>query len=735
MDGRTMSLRWKLRTPDRVLWIALCAVAFEGCASWQGPRIDPSGQRILIWPGDTPAAVAPAPPVAPPPAFAVPPVAPPAGPPPIVTTPTPPPPPPTVGLPTGNMQAPPVYPDAGIPTAPPPVITVPPGTPPAGPPPAAPPITTVPTAAAPVALPPPPTIDAQFAFPAPTIAQAGHPLVLTTIVTRRTDRAPLAGWTVRYEVAKPVIGDVPAGVNQVEVATDATGRSSIEISPTTTGSGEAIVTVAVVAPPDAAGPSATTNEVGRNVTRITWKPNVPGAPPWLPAPSAGALAMSPLATSGPAMEAPSLTDSPPPPPSTPPPYGSDRQPNRFEPPPSLSNDKSPPKTYGPPPKLDTAAKPELVVDVRLVGPEQVAIGGYASFNVTVTNRGDAAARKIKLLARFDPGLSHVRAEANELAVKYEGMRDLMPGESASVPLTYGVRAAGRQCHHVSVTAEDAAEATGTGCITAIESKPKELSALEVTKLGPTRHYVGEIAKFRVVIKNTGDEPVQNIVILDHYDDAIEPRRADSGREILEDGTLRWTVPLLGVGEKRVFNVESACVSPAESACSRVTVTADGGLTYAEEKCVEIMLPLAPPPAGGAQATTPPPPVPAEGLQLSLRTSANPARVGTPLSLYIFVENLGQQVQRGVSVRVQLPKGATPDSSRIVPPGAFEMIGQMEVRFANVGDIGPGERRDFEIPLTSNAPGVVTFTAQVSATGMDQPIVKESDPLQIEAAAQ
>ena len=32
-----------------------------------------------------------------------------------------------------------------------------------------------------------------------------------------------------------------------------------------------------------------------------------------------------------------------------------------------------------------------------------------SFDVIVTNRGDATARNIKVLDRFDPGLSHVRA--------------------------------------------------------------------------------------------------------------------------------------------------------------------------------------------------------------------------------------------------------------------------------------------------------------------------------------
>ncbi len=205
-----------------------------------------------------------------------------------------------------------------------------------------------------------------------------------------------------------------------------------------------------------------------------------------------------------------------------PPDSYERTPNRFEPPPSLS-DSEPPKTYGPPPKTESAGKPELVVDVRLNGPERVDVGGFASFDVTVTNRGDATARGIKVVDDFDPGLSHVRAEPNEHAVKYEGMRDLAPGESAKVPLTFGVTAAGRQCHHVTVTAEGAAEVTESGCVTAVDARPATRPVLDVTKQGPVRHYVGELAKFSIIIKNAGEVPVTNLEIVDHYDVALEPR--------------------------------------------------------------------------------------------------------------------------------------------------------------------------------------------------------------------
>lgn len=375
------------------------------------------------------------------------------------------------------------------------------------------------------------------------------------------------------------------------------------------------------------------------------------------------------------------------------------------------------------------------MEVRRSGPERVEVGGFASFDVVVTNRGNATARGIVVLDRFDAGLSHGRAEDNELAVKYNGMRDLAPGESATVPLTFGVEDAGRLCHRVTVSAEGAADVTESGCITAIDAKPTMPPTLEVTKQGPTRHYVGEIAKFRIVIKNTGEMPVTNLEIVDHYDDAFEPRFTDPGREILANGDFLWKIARLEKGERREINVQCACVSPARSACSRVTVTANGDVYPAEEKCVEIMLPTTAAPPGAGGGITPPPPLPSENLKLTIRTSANPGRVGTPMSLFVFIENVGQQTERDVTLRVQLPPGTRPDAAQIRPPGAFEFVGQLEVRFNQVGDVGPGERRDFEIPLTASNPGIATFSALTSAAGMSTPLVRESDPVQIEAASQ
>ncbi len=102
---------------------AVCAMMFMGCATWQGPRIDPTGERFLAWPNQPPPAIVAPPgavPIPAPPGVAVagPPPSLPVGAPAVVTGP-----PVAAPLPFGNVQAPPVYSDP----TPPPVVPAPVG--------------------------------------------------------------------------------------------------------------------------------------------------------------------------------------------------------------------------------------------------------------------------------------------------------------------------------------------------------------------------------------------------------------------------------------------------------------------------------------------------------------------------------------------------------------------------------------------------------------------------------
>src|SRR3954469_24398696 len=91
--GRPVLMFLNIQSRVSLAAIAVCALTLAGCASWQGPRIDPTGERLLACPNQPPPAIGAPPPGLPPgsvpigPAVPVPPTGVPAGAPAVVTGP------------------------------------------------------------------------------------------------------------------------------------------------------------------------------------------------------------------------------------------------------------------------------------------------------------------------------------------------------------------------------------------------------------------------------------------------------------------------------------------------------------------------------------------------------------------------------------------------------------------------------------------------------------------------
>jgi uncharacterized repeat protein (TIGR01451 family) len=428
-------------------------------------------------------------------------------------------------------------------------------------------------------------VDAQWLFAPSAVEEPGRPHVLTTTVTRRSDGTPVQGWIVRYDVAGGSLG-YSAG-KSIEVPTDASGRASVEVSPTDVGGGSATVTMVLVRPPQTLPVATPQLEVGRGAATISWgAAGVSSAPIAAPAP----IVTSPPSTY--ASPGPKVSRPPPPTQSVP------LQPAPLQPGPAQPIGSAPTDPYAAPPSTQPAPalKADLSVQVTRTTPEQVKVGDFASFDVVVINRGTATAHKIEVLDNFDHGLKHPNAQPDEFAIKYPGMKDLAPGESAKVALTFEVTAPGQQCHSVTVSADTGNPATERGCVTASAAKAPIAPTIEVYKVAPTRQYVGETAKFKVVIKNSGQVPITHLEVLDQYDTAFNAQRADAGSQTVSPGRILWRIDRLDVGERREFKLEAACVTATSNTnrtCSRVTVTADDGINAMQEKCVEI-LPLSSP---------------------------------------------------------------------------------------------------------------------------------------------
>ena len=819
-------------SPQSTKRISLCAVAAlqcawfaAGCASWQLPRIDPSGERLLLWPNQAAAA----------PTFAPPPGAPSVSPVSPVIVPGAPAgmPPATVAPPFGNMQAPPVYPDPAAPVGPvpavipgavtpPPVITVP------GAPPVSTTSVTAPwTAALPVGqahlrvtpdrvmapvgsevilkagicgadgylitnqrvewlLPPggqgqfvdlaerdhvtvlrwpwdtpqkidntyaitstlcapvcldrgtpfpnddvqivpgdawisvtsasegvshvtaftPAVsdwnfrratatiywIDAQWVLPASAVVEAGRPHVLTTTVMRRTDGAPLAGWLVRYEVASGGSLGYEGG-NVVEVPTDAAGRASIEVSPNDVGGGTTNVGITIVRPPQGGADAIPRLEVGRGAATVSWSSVAIGAPSAPPPVSPGpATPMPPPSSASPPLEP--------------------------TPQPELLSTPSTSDPYTPPRGEPAQGRPLLELQLQRTTQEQVAVGDYASSNLTVTNRGDGTARGIRVHVRFDEGLAHLSARPGVYEIDYQGMRALPPGESETIPLTFQVTAGGTQCHEVTVSAEGAQSQSARGCVTAPQAE------LQVTANASRRSTVGEIAEFGAVVRNVGTVAATNVLLVARYDAELEPVEAEPGHKRLPDGAVTLEIDRLEPGERRTFGMTARCQAQSNNACTRFIVTADGGVTAATEACVEI-LPLRPPSGPGAAGA----PAAGPDLRLTVTESKNPARAGERQVVVVNARNEGLEPAQQVQLRVLFPPEMTPDASQIQPAGEATVL-NMDVTFSPIAELAPQAERRYLIPVAVNRTGQVQIRAQLTAAGLASPITVESNVIEI-----
>ena len=429
-------------------------------------------------------------------------------------------------------------------------------------------------------------IDAQWTFPASAVAACGQPQTLTTTIFRRTNGAPLCGWVVRYTVGGGGSLGSESG-STIDARTDASGRASVQVSPSQAGGGVTQVGVTIIHP-QAIGPNALPQvELARGAAAITWTTNgavVAPAVPVVPlgptsAPSTPGLPMMPAPlgappatigvppSSGPAPTLPTTPQSPPP----------------------TNSSTAAPNPYSPPP----AGKPKLELSLRATTPEQIAVGQYVSYELTITNRGDGVARNIQVIDQFDRGLSHIGDTRKEHVVKNANIRELAPNDSERIPLTFQLIDAGQQCHRVTVTADGAEPAQQQACVTGSQA------SLEVKISGEHTRIVGDTTIFTVTVRNTGTTAASNVELRVAFDQAIEPI-LEAGMERLQDGSVLVRLNGdLAPGEKRSsLRLQGRCRMQSTHACARAAVTAMGGATSQDEACLEI-LPANPAGAPGA----------------------------------------------------------------------------------------------------------------------------------------
>jgi len=630
-------------------------------------------------------------------------------------------------------------------------------------------------------------VDAAWQLPSPAIGPAGTSQVLTTTVTRASDGSPRADWVVRYEILDgPPAGFLPDMAQAVEVSTDGSGRAGVEIAQQQPGRGTNQVGVEVIRPGEGTGTDGGRIALAREVVLVTWtgaglavRKSGPaeagvGAPVTyrIEVSNPGDLPVEDLRVTDALPEGLTFLDSTPPAQQN----GNVLEWSLGQMAPAASQTielRCRVDVFG-----EVANQVEVTasgglsashtattrviapeVEVRIDGPQQVAVGGKAKFLISITNRGRVPTGKLRIKDRLDPGFEHPVAIRG--AIERE-MESLGPGETQEVDVALTATRAGRLCHRVEVIGPEGVRATAQACVTAVgeegdgpglqpttppdlepspsfeaspqpgppafeprpseETRPAEpaappaepvqppaepqgRAAVSVRVTAPREVTEGEVARFFIDVTNTGERALTDLQIVNRYDPELAPSAASDEYRI-RGTTLSWTLDRLAAGQTMPLELHCDCQRAAEAACNRVTVTSAEGAQARGEACVKIR------------------PAPGE-LSLTVADLRDPVAVKKGLTYEVRVTNRGRTSARSLAVTATIPEGMIPDPiGTSGPPGVEYFIDGQSVQFKALGEIAAGESATYRIRVRTLRPGKQTFHVEVRSPTLVAPLTEE-----------
>ncbi len=384
------------------------------------------------------------------------------------------------------------------------------------------------------------------------------------------------------------------------------------------------------------------------------------------------------------------------------------------------------------------------LEVTVNGPTTAEVGGEASFEIQVINRGTNTLKGVLVTDRFGSGLRH-SAAASPIE---RDLVDLPPGGTGRLGVTFQVVQAGQLCQDIVVTADGGLRTTARHCLTAVEAPatqspealapaalpsrpetdqpPASDSKISIKQTVPPRQRIGDMVRFRVDITSIADaRAIENVEIGDNFETSLEPRQATEGSTWLKGDVLGWKIASLEPGKSVHREIEFKCLRETPRACNRVTVAADGIDPAADEACLEIVGQSAavPPVAGpaaaaGATAGTAGP----DPLSVTVADTADPIKIDGETTYQIVLTNESQQSLFDVAVtatfseEVKLSGLSGPVHGAVLPN---------TVRFDPIREVRAGENPlSFELRVKALRPGTARMRVDVTSRGQAKPVSAE-----------
>lgn len=582
-------------------------------------------------------------------------------------------------------------------------------------------------------------VDAEWTLPPIQAATRGGQPVLTTLVRRRTDRAPLSGYRVRYRIldGAPAVFAATNGPEAV-VASDDRGAASVAVRPGGQG-GRTRVGVQIIRPADPSTPSGTVVVVGEGETAIDWEAPVLSLEQVAPASvgvgqdmtvsllvvNKGNVAAGPVVVRVPIPDGAQYVNSEP---AAKPAEGfvywelpgveakgqvGLRAVLRGQRVGTLTTLVSLESKDGA--KDERSAKVQVLppeeakLVVSIAGPTEALLnaadratapGSPVQLDVTIRNVGTGVARNVLMEAGLDDVLRHDSGKA-QLTTTIDA---IAPGESKALPLDLRPIKVGAGRVLVVATADGKPTAPVEHVVNVREG------GVGVKILGPQTAMLGKPATWEIEVVN-GPVALQNAVLQARLPAEVDPAGVSQGGQ-LTGREAAWSFGPLPPNATRRVQVTGVSQRPTDKALVEARVTGQPGdaqLVSGRGQSVEVYTSAAVPVVG----------LPA--LKLQVLDRVDPVAVGDPVEYRIVVTNEGTSPVGKVQVTARLPDQVTFVSAR--GPTTHQQA-ERSLTFGPIDQLQPGQAATYFIDATAARAGDARLQVQLLGGGTREGLVRE-----------
>ncbi len=336
--------------------------------------------------------------------------------------------------------------------------------------------------------------------------------------------------------------------------------------------------------------------------------------------------------------------------------------------------------------VSTAVVPGTL-EVRKSGPDEVDLGGLATYTVQVLSSGTGANTQIRLIDTIPDGMSFVSASQDPVSsddshVTFD-IGTLEQGNAETVQIVLRADQPGPQENKVTVTSAEggsADDATTTQVVRPI---------LSASKTGPESVLIGTPFDYTLTIANTGDGSAYNATLTDTLPDGLQYVSAEPAAHV--DGQMvQWNLGELQPGASRTVSLTVVGVQGGMQANMGVA-SADGDATAVTE----------------ATAMTH---IQAPAIDLEI-TGRSVLFIGNQAAYQLTATNTGDAHLTGATITESIPAGmsyVTSDPMASISSDGAQLTWQ-------IGDIAVGGQATATVVMQAEVVGMISKTAGVSTT--------------------